>query len=175
MALRTCELRFSKKFSSVLWRKCLNPLNECGLLFFTQLRRGRRTRGHRYPNLHEEFLLSRRGADTEHSYRTTRNIVKLVWSIGGDIQGVAGAHDRVLATERCLHFPFEQDKGLFEVMPMRWRPAAWRDVHINYAESSICVVARHGDRVGIADETDVREVVGLPQREISFGVVWRDR
>jgi hypothetical protein len=65
--------------------------------------------------------------------------------------------------------------GLLEVMPMRWRPAAWRDVHINYAESSICVFACHGDRVGIADETDMREVVGLPQREIAFGVVRRDR
>src|ERR1700688_651661 len=149
MALRTCELRFSKKFSSVLWRKCLNPLNECGLLFFTQLRRGRRTRGHRYPNLHEEFLLSRRGADTEHSYRTTRNIVKLVWSIGGDIQGFGGAHDRLLATEGCLHLPFKQNESLLEVVPMRRRPATRRDVHINYAETSIRIFARHGNGVGI--------------------------
>jgi hypothetical protein len=29
----------------------------------------------------------------------------------------------------------------------------------------------HRDRVSIADQTDVREVVGLRQREIAFGAV----
>jgi hypothetical protein len=62
-------------------------------------------------------------------------------------------------------------------MPMRWRPATWRDVRINYAKASSGVFTRHGDGVGIAD-TDVREVsifVGLRQFKISFAVVWWDR
>ena len=56
-------------------------------------------------------------------------------------------------------------------MPMRGRPAARRDVHINYAEASIGLFAGHGDGVGIANQTDVREVVGLRQREIAFWIV----
>jgi hypothetical protein len=71
--------------------------------------------------------------------------------------------------------PFEQNKGLLEVMPMRGRPASWRDMHINNAEAAIGLLARHGDGVGIADQTDVRKVVELPQREIAFGVVRRNR
>jgi hypothetical protein len=92
-------------------------------------------------------------------------------SVGRNVQRVAGAHRRLLAAEGCFHLAFEQDKGLLEVMPMRWRSATWRDVHINYAEASIGLLARHGDGVGVADQTDVREVVGLRQREIAFGVV----
>jgi hypothetical protein len=59
-------------------------------------------------------------------------------------------------------------------MAMRGRAATGRDVHIDYAETSSGLVARYGDGVGIADQTDVRKVVGLRQREIAFGVVGRD-
>ena len=82
---------------------------------------------------------------------------------------------RLLATEGRFHLAFEQDKGLLEVMPMRGRPALWRDVHINYTEASIRLLARHGDRVGISDQTEVREVVGLRQCEIAFWVVQWNR
>ena len=43
---------------------------------------------------------------------------------------------RLLAAEGRFHLTFEQDEGLLEVMPMRRRSAAWRDVHIDYAEAS---------------------------------------
>src|ERR1039458_7791409 len=50
------------------------------------------------------------------------------------------------------------------------------DVHATaLAEASIGLLARHGDGIGIADQADVREVVGLCQRKSAFGVVWRDR
>src|ERR1700688_199283 len=55
--------------------------------------------------------------------------------------------------------------------PMRRWPAAWRDVHINYAETSIRVFARHSDGVGVADQTDMKKVVGLRQFETAFEVV----
>jgi hypothetical protein len=58
----------------------------------------------------------------------------------------ASLQGRLLATEGRFHLTFEQDKGLLEVVPMRRWPAAWRDVHINYAETSIRVCARHSDR-----------------------------
>jgi len=98
-------------------------------------------------------------------------------SVGRNIQRVTSAHNRLVATEGRLHLTFEQDKGLLEVVPVWWRPAPWRDVHIDNAEASIGLVARHGDGVGTADQADVREVlifVGLRQRQTAFAVVWRD-
>lgn len=38
-------------------------------------------------------------------------------------------------------------------MPVRRQAATWRDVHISYAEASIGIIARHGNGVGIADQT----------------------
>jgi len=46
-------------------------------------------------------------------------------------------------------------------MPMRRWPAAWRDVHINYAEACIRVFARYSDGVGVANQTNMRKVIGL--------------
>src|SRR5580700_4387010 len=133
------SLRFSKQFSAVLGCERLNFLDECGLLFFVQLRRWRRTRGDLYSDLCEESLLSRGRADTEHADRPSGSVLKLMRSVGRNGQGVASAHGRLLPAEGCFHLPFEQDEGLFEVMPMRRRPATWRDVHIHYAEASICL------------------------------------
>src|SRR6266446_3819635 len=96
-------------------------------------------------------------------------------SVGRNIQCVASVHGRLLATEGRFHLTFEQDKGLLEVMPMRRWPAAWRDVHINYAEAFIRIFARHDDGVGVADQTDMRKVVGLRQGEPAFEVVRWDR
>jgi hypothetical protein len=96
--------------------------------------------------------------------------VKLMGSVGRNVQRLASAHDRLLATKGRFHLAFEQDKGLLEVMPMRRRPASRRDVHIDNAEASIGLLARHGDGVGIADQTDVRKVVGLRQRETAAGL-----
>jgi len=36
---------------------------------------------------------------------------------------------------------------------MRWRPASWRDVHINYGKASLGLLAGHSDGVGVADQT----------------------
>ena len=83
----------------------------------------------------------------------------------------------LLAAEGCLHLTFQQDKGLLEVVPVRWRPSVWRDVHINHAEASTGIFARHRDGIGVAYQAYVREVsifVGLRLRQIAFGVVWRD-
>ena len=50
------------------------------------------------------------------------SVVKLMRSVGRNVQGFAGAHDRLLAAEGGFHLAFEQDKGLLEVMPMRGGP-----------------------------------------------------
>jgi hypothetical protein len=48
----------------------------------------------------------------------------------------------------------------------------WRELHIDYAKASGGLFARHGDGVSIAGQTDVREVVGLRERQIALGFVW---
>jgi hypothetical protein len=84
---------------------------------------------------------------------------------------VSPAHSRFSAQEGCFHLTFEQDKSFLEVMSMRWRSATRGNVHINDAEAPIGLLAGHRDGVSIADRTDVREVVGLRQREIAFWAV----
>ena len=71
--------------------------------------------------------------------------------------------------------PSRQDKSFLEVMSMRRRSATRGNVHINDAEAPIGLLARHRDGLSIADQTDVREVVGLRQREIAFEAVRRNR
>src|SRR5208282_544088 len=120
---------------------------------------------------HEEVLLSCRRADTEHPYRPSRSVVKLVGSVGRNVECLAGVHDRFLAAKSCFHIAFEQDESFLEVVPMRRRPSAWRDMHIDHAEASIRLLARDCDGVGIADQTDVRQVVGLRQCKIASEIV----
>jgi hypothetical protein len=72
-------------------------------------------------------------------------------SVGGDVQGFAGAEGRLLATEGGFHLALKQDEGLLEVMPVRWRTAAGRDVHVDDAEASGSLLAGHGDGICIAD------------------------
>jgi len=89
------------------------------------------------PTSTEELLQSRRKADAKHPYRTPGTVVKLMRSVGGNIQCLACAHDQLPATEGRFHLTFEQDKGLLVVMRMGRGPATWRDVHINDAKASI--------------------------------------
>src|SRR5450755_3483918 len=93
-------------------------------------------------------------------------------SVGRNVHRLAGMHGRLLATEGCLHLAFEQDKGLLKVMPVWRRAASRRDMHINYAEASIGLLTCDGDCVGIADEANVRELVGLRKREIASRVIY---
>ena len=46
-------------------------------------------------------------------------------------------------------------------MAVRWRTPAGRDMHVDDAEASGSLLACNGDGVGISDQPDVREVVGL--------------
>ena len=58
------------------------------------------------------------------------------------------------------------------------RTAAGRNVHIDQAEVSARIVAGQGNRVGIAYQADMREIlvfIRLCQREIAGAVIWRDR
>src|ERR1700722_2910508 len=149
-------------------------LDECRLSLFREPGRRCDTRGDRNSNLQKEFLLPGRRANTEHAYGLTRSIVKLMRSVGRNVQGFAGADDRILATEGGFHLAFENDKGLLEVMPVRWRTTAGRNVHVDDAEASGSLLAGHGNGVGIADQPDVRQVFELSKGEAAFGIVRRN-
>ncbi len=112
-----------------------------------------------------------RRANTEHAYGLTRSVVKLMRSVGRDVQGFAGADGRLLAPERGFHLAFEEDEGLLEVMPVRGRTAARRDVHVDDAEASGSLLAGHGDGVSISNQSNVREVVGFSDGEAAFWIV----
>ena len=87
--------------------------------------------------------------------------MKLMRSVGRDVQRFSGAEGRLRPTESGFHLAFEEDKGLLEVMAVRWRAPAGRDMHVDDAEASGSLLACNGDGVGISDQPDVREVVGL--------------
>ncbi len=73
----------------------------------------------------------------------------------------AGVNGRLLATEGGFHLAFEQDKSFLEVVPVWWWTAAGRDMHVDDAEASGSLISCHGDGVGISDQPDVGEVIGL--------------
>ena len=113
------------------------------------------------PTSTKKFLLPSGRTNTEHAYGLTGSVVKLMRSVGRDVQGLTVAEGRLRAAESGFHLAFEEDKGFLEVMAVRWRTAAGRDVHVDDAEASGSLLACNGDGVGISDQPDVREVVGL--------------
>jgi hypothetical protein len=108
------------------------------------------------------------------SVRTASTEALWNWWGALNVQGFAGADGRILATEGGFHLAFEDDKGLLEVMPVPWRTAAGRDVHVDDAEASGSLLAGHGNGVGIADQPDVRQVFELSKSEAAFGIVRRN-
>ena len=154
-------LRLSQQFGTVLGGDRLHFFDECGLFVFVELRRRRRASGNPNSNFHEEFLLPSRRTNTEHAYGLTGDVAKLMRSVGRDVQRFSGAEGRLRAAESGFHLAFEEDKGLFEVMAVRWRTPAGRDMHVDDAEASGSLLACNGDGVSISDQPEVREVVGL--------------
>ena len=81
--------------------------------------------------------------------------MELVWSVGRNIDRIAGSHDGLLTPECYLHLTVEQDKGLFELVTMwRW-PAPWRHVHVDHAESTDGVLSSDSDGIRVSDQTDM--------------------
>jgi len=98
--------------------------------------------------------------------------VELVRRIGRNIDRLARPHDGLLAAERSFQFAFEQNERFFEVMPVRRRPAAGRDVHIDDAKASRSVLAADGDGVGVAHQPNVGQAPrGVPIRAVPIRAV----
>ena len=74
--------------------------------------------------------------------------------------------------------PVEHGEHFLEVVPVRRRPAARRDVHVDEGVPAGGVIAGDEDRVGVADEPDVRQAlifVRPGHGELARRVVGRDR
>src|SRR5579859_275533 len=85
---------------------------------------------------------------------------------------------QLLAAKGDREFAFEDAERFFEVVAMRRRPAARRDVHVDSTEAATRVAAGHKKSVGISDNADVREVlvcVGLREGELALKVIGRNR
>jgi hypothetical protein len=79
--------------------------------------------------------------------------------VGRHVDGLASAGHERLAAEGHLDFAVKDGEHLLEVVPVRRRPAARWDVHVDERVLSGGVLAGDEDRVGVTDEPDVREAL----------------
>jgi hypothetical protein len=147
-----------QKFGPILWGEGYDLLHELGLVGGAEFWSRRSTSGDLYAYFKEEVLLAGGGTDAEQANRTSGGVVKLVGSVGWDVDGFAGTDSRRVSAEGGFHLAFEQDEGLFEVVAMGRGSASGWDVHVDEAEAAVGLVAGEGDGAGIADEADVGKV-----------------
>jgi hypothetical protein len=105
-------------------------------------------------------------------------IVELVRCVGRDVDGLASAHDRLRAAKGDLDLALKKGERLLEIVAMRRRAAAGRDVHVNEAVAASRVLARQQDRVGVSYHPDVGQsfvFVRSREPEIAVEVIGRDR
>ncbi len=80
-------------------------------------------------------------------------------SVGRDVNSCRGSDDLLDAAKGGLDLSLEHGEGFLEVMPMRGRTSAWRDLHIDEAEAPRGVFAVDQDRICISNDPDVRMLV----------------
>ena len=98
--------------------------------------------------------------------------MELVRSVGGDVDGVASLDDGFLSTKGGFHLSVKKDESFLEVVAMRRRATARRNVHVDDAEASIGLVAGHGDCIGVSHDADVRKTlirIGLSMVRLRCG------
>ena len=171
MIFEAIFLRLFEQLRPVLGSQRHNFLHERGLLLFVELRRRCGPSRNRRSHFLEKFILTGRRADAEQPGGVRRSVVKTMGGVGRNVDGFACFHDRLLTTERRLHFTFQKNEGLLEVMSVWRRTASRWNVHIDHAESSRCFRSGDGDGVGVSDESNVRKsfiFIDLSKRQISL-------
>ena len=87
-------------------------------------------------------------------------------SIGRNVDCFACADDGFLSAKCCLDLSIQHDKCFFKVMAMWSRATAGRDVHVDDAKATFCIVSIYGNGVSISDKTDVGQLsfmIGIRQ------------
>jgi hypothetical protein len=84
----------------------------------------------------------------------------------------------IFAAKGGFNFTFEDGKRFLEVVAMRRRPAAWRNMHVDEAKTTVGVVASKQSGVSVSHDSDVRKTpvfVRARNREIALEIIRRDR
>ena len=167
-----------KQFRAVLWRQGLCFCPKCRLCCLVEWWRGACPSWDGHGDLHKELLLAGRRAGAQQSCRLGGHVLELMRRVRWDVDGVAGSRHIFRSTERHFDFALKDGEGLFEVMTMRRRAAAGRDMHIDKTEAPRGVLAGEEDGIGIANYAEVGQVlvgVGLCAGESTAEVVRRNR
>ena len=93
--------------------------------------------------------------------------------VGWDVDRLPGADRRLFASERGHNLAFEDRERLLEIVPMRRRPAAGRNMHVDQTVTTGGVLSREEDRVSVSYHGDVRllRVVSCGNRKVAVKVV----
>src|SRR6185503_17653806 len=148
-----------EELSAVLGREFFGLGRQRLLGSLVQLRRRRGPRRDRDADLHKEVLLAGGRTDTQQPYGLARTVMKLVRSVRGDIYRITRTKNGFVATERYVKFAFENDECLLEVVPVRRRPAARRNVHVDETKATVGVLTSEQDRVCITRNPDMRQTL----------------
>ena len=103
--------------------------------------------------------------------------MELVRSVCWNVDRFSSAHSTLLPSESSLQFTVKKNKGLLEIMAMRWRTASRRNVHIDKSVSTCSIHSGQQDRVGVADHGEMRQarVVGPDHGYVPVRIVGGDR
>jgi hypothetical protein len=71
--------------------------------------------------------------------------MELVRSVRTNVNAVAGLDDGFLSAKGDFHLSLKQDERLLEVVAMRPRTTAGRNVHVDDAKAPVGLVTRHRD------------------------------
>jgi hypothetical protein len=160
-----------QQLRAVFRRQALGLFDELGLRGFIGLQRPRRPRRHRNTDLCEELFLSGWCANAQQPRRLLRSVDETVRRVGRDVDRLTCSDDRLLAAKGDFDFACEQGERLLEVVTVRRRPAAGRNVHVDQAVVAIGVVPREQNCVGIPREGDVGQfLVGVWPRDLEAPV-----
>jgi len=84
--------------------------------------------------------------------------VEFVRRIGRDVSGLANSQERFCTAESDLDLALNDTEHFLEVVAMRRRATAGRHKHVDEAVTAGCVLARQKNRVGISNQSNVRQV-----------------
>ena len=103
--------------------------------------------------------------------------MELVSGVCRDIDCLTRSCNLLCAAKYKIEFAFEESKRLFEIVTMRRRPSAGKNVHVDQAKPASGFLAREKNRAGISHYPNVADFlvgVRLGNRKLTSQIVRRD-
>lgn len=127
--------------------------------------------GDRDADCSKELLLAGGRAEAQQPRGTLGCVSEPTRHVGGHVDGLTGAGDDGHAAEHEVDLTVQNREHLLEVMAVRRRSSARGDMHVDQGVPAGGVLAGDEDRVGIADDAEVRQgLVGVRSRVVSCRV-----